>query len=355
MSSGGSVRGAAARGAQPRDAARGAAAPITPVGLHYLLIHYDIPAVDAATLAARDRRAASSGRCRCRWTTCARARRVERAVTMECAGNGRALLRAAAGSASRGCPRRSARPSGPACALAPLLEEAGLARRRRRGRLHRARPRHRGRRRAGLRSAACRSTEALASDVAARLRDERRAAAAAARLPAAAGRARLVRDGEREVAGADHASSTEPFDGYQQAHGYRVPRATRTTRATPVTRIVPRALMVPPGHPRLPRRASASSRPARCALDGPRLVGLGADRARRGQRRRRRDVGATAELGDRARPAAPGAAGASRGTPTPGEHVLCCRARDATGNVAAARRRPGTSAATRTTRSSASR
>ena len=31
--------------------------PVTPVGLHYLLIHYDIPAVDAGALAARRRRA----------------------------------------------------------------------------------------------------------------------------------------------------------------------------------------------------------------------------------------------------------------------------------------------------------
>src|SRR3954454_3255855 len=65
--------------------------PITPLGLHYLLIHYDIPAVDAgawrlevagcvarpgelslAELQARERVAAP--------------------VTMECAGNGRAAL-----------------------------------------------------------------------------------------------------------------------------------------------------------------------------------------------------------------------------------------------------------------------
>src|SRR3954453_17343439 len=65
--------------------------PITPVGLHYLLIHFDIPAVDAAMwrleigglverplvltldhLKAREQRTL--------------------AVTLECAGNGRALL-----------------------------------------------------------------------------------------------------------------------------------------------------------------------------------------------------------------------------------------------------------------------
>ena len=46
--------------------------PITPVGLHYLLVHYDIPAVDPATLAARARRRRRSGRCRSRSPTCGR-------------------------------------------------------------------------------------------------------------------------------------------------------------------------------------------------------------------------------------------------------------------------------------------
>ena len=36
--------------------------PVTPPGLHYLLIHYDIPAVDAAGFAARRSTGASSGR-----------------------------------------------------------------------------------------------------------------------------------------------------------------------------------------------------------------------------------------------------------------------------------------------------
>ena len=36
--------------------------PVTPVGLHYLLIHYDIPAVDPGDVAARGRRRRASGR-----------------------------------------------------------------------------------------------------------------------------------------------------------------------------------------------------------------------------------------------------------------------------------------------------
>ena len=85
--------------------------PVTPAGLHYLLIHYDIPAVDPAefaltvegrvsrplTLSLDDLRARPA---------------VELEVTMECAGNGRALLPAPGRSASRGSPRRSAPPPG---------------------------------------------------------------------------------------------------------------------------------------------------------------------------------------------------------------------------------------------------
>ena len=82
------LRLAARNHAMPLEALRW---PITPVGLHYLLIHYDVPLVEPAAFQLdiggavarplaltlddlRDRPA------------------VEVAVTMECAGNGRALL-----------------------------------------------------------------------------------------------------------------------------------------------------------------------------------------------------------------------------------------------------------------------
>ena len=84
------VDGAPARGAEPRDAARGAALADHAGGLHYLLIHYDVPLVDPAgwrlevggaveplRLALDELRARPD---------------VELAATMECAGNGRALL-----------------------------------------------------------------------------------------------------------------------------------------------------------------------------------------------------------------------------------------------------------------------
>src|SRR3954453_3254313 len=64
---------------------------ITPIGLHYLLIHFDIPAVDAATwrleIGGRVHRPLSLALDDLR----DRASRTL-TVTLECAGNGRALL-----------------------------------------------------------------------------------------------------------------------------------------------------------------------------------------------------------------------------------------------------------------------
>ena len=96
---------------------------ITPIGLHYLLVHYDIPVVDPATW-----RLGIEGR-----TTLTlslddlRAREAVTApVTMECAGNGRAMLE----------PRPISQPwlaeaigtaEWTGVRLKPLLEEAGLA------------------------------------------------------------------------------------------------------------------------------------------------------------------------------------------------------------------------------------
>jgi len=97
---------------------------VTPAGLHYLLIHYDIPDVDAAAF-----RLSVEGHVERPLTLTldeVRARpAITAQVTLECAGNGRALLapraisqpwlRGAVGSAEwTGTP------------LAPLLEEAGL-------------------------------------------------------------------------------------------------------------------------------------------------------------------------------------------------------------------------------------
>lgn len=98
---------------------------ITPLGAHYLLTHYDIPAVDASTWRldigglVRSPVSMSLGELQAR-------DRVSRTVTMECAGNGRARLD----------PRPVSQPwlheavgtmTWTGTPLAPILREAGLA------------------------------------------------------------------------------------------------------------------------------------------------------------------------------------------------------------------------------------
>ena len=82
------LRLAARNHAMPLEALRW---PITPAGLHYLLIHYDVPLVDPASFrldvggAVEHELSLTLDELRARPS-------VEVAVTMECAGNGRALL-----------------------------------------------------------------------------------------------------------------------------------------------------------------------------------------------------------------------------------------------------------------------
>jgi DMSO/TMAO reductase YedYZ molybdopterin-dependent catalytic subunit len=98
--------------------------PITPVGLHYLLIHYDIPAVDPASfrleIGGRVERALTLSLDDLRGR-----QQVTLPVTMECAGNGRA----------RFSPRWISQPwlteavgtgEWTGTPLAPLLQEAGV-------------------------------------------------------------------------------------------------------------------------------------------------------------------------------------------------------------------------------------
>jgi DMSO/TMAO reductase YedYZ molybdopterin-dependent catalytic subunit len=114
------LRLAARNHALPLEALRH---PITPAGLHYLLIHYDIPDVDPANFrlevggAVERPLSLSLDDLRTR-------DRVAEPITFECAGNGRALLE----------PRPVSQPwlteavgtaEWAGAALAPLLEEAG--------------------------------------------------------------------------------------------------------------------------------------------------------------------------------------------------------------------------------------
>jgi DMSO/TMAO reductase YedYZ molybdopterin-dependent catalytic subunit len=203
--------------------------PVTPVGLHYLLIHYDVPAVDAdawrLTIHGERELELSLDELRARPAA-------EHTVTMECAGNGRArleprpvsqpwLLEAVGTARWRGTP------------LAAAAGGRGRSGRHGRGALHRARPRRRGRGGAGL-PAALQLDDALRGEVLLAYEMNGAPLAAAARLPAPPGRPRLVRDDEREVALADRAPSTRrsPATSSRGRTGCARPRTRRASRST---------------------------------------------------------------------------------------------------------------------------
>jgi len=299
--------------------------PLTPLGLHYLLIHYDIPQVDAdawrlevggrverpMTLSLDDLKARE---------------RVDVAVTMECAGNGRAALE----------PRPVSQPwlngavgtaKWTGTPLEPLLREAGLA----------AdalevlftgldRGVEGGEPQAYERSLTL--SEALDGEaiLAWAINDTP--------LPPQHGfPLRLVVPGWYGMTNVKWLARITvldaPFEGYQQMHGYRM-RRSEDELGEPVTRMVPRALMLPPGVPDfMTRKRFVPAGPNR--LEGRAWSGLGPITRVEVSA----DGGASwedAELGE-----APGPH-AWRGwsfawEAAPGEHELCCRATDAAGNA----------------------
>ena len=237
---------------------------LTPIGLHYLLDPLRHPGGRSGRLAAADRR-------RRRAAADALARRPAR-PRRRCTRAGHAGVRrqrpGAAGAAAaqpavarRGDRHRRVDAASP---LGAAARGGRAARRRRRDALHRPGPRHRGRRRAGL-PAQPPARRGARARRAARLRDERRAAPAAARLPAAPGDRPAGTAWRTSNGCARSRRSTEPFDGYQQTVGYRMYDADGVAGA-PVTRIMPRSLTVPPGIPDfLDARAHGRSRPLRPA------------------------------------------------------------------------------------------
>jgi sulfane dehydrogenase subunit SoxC len=297
--------------------------PVTPVGLHYLLIHYDIPDVDLATwrlrVGGRVRRPLELSLDDLRMRPA-----VTRAVTMECAGNGRALLEPhvvsqpwlteAVGTAEwTGVPVRD------------LLEEAGVED-------DAVEVLFTGLDRGvegGVEQYYQRSLpleEALDGPLLAY-------GINGMPLPPQHGfPLRLVVPGWYGMTSVKWLASVElldePFAGYQQAVGYRM-RAHEDDPGTPVTRIMPRALMAPPGIPDfMTRRRHLDAGP--CTLQGRAWSGWGPIESVEVSV----DGGATwapAELGDEPPP------GAWRGwaftwDAEPGEHELCARASDAAGN-----------------------
>lgn len=216
---------------------------VTPLGLHYLLTHYDIPDVDPATfrlsLGGLVERPLSLSIEQLRSRP-----RVSAAVTLECAGNGRARLRPRPVSQpwlneAVGTMRWTGTP------LAPLLREAGLS-----GRAvdvvftgvdHGI---ERGEEQDYARGLPLR--EALRDDVL--LAYE---ANDVPLLPQHGFPLRLIVPGWYGMAHVKWLQSIEvvdtPFDGYQQ-RGYSLRQETGETGIA-LTRIDPRALMAPPGFP----------------------------------------------------------------------------------------------------------
>jgi sulfane dehydrogenase subunit SoxC len=223
--------------------------PVTPTGLHYLLTHYDIPLVDAAEwrlhVTGRVGRELELSLDEIASRPFARAR-----VTMECAGNGRALL----------APRPMSQPwlaeaVGTAewggTPLGPLLEEAGILDdavevlftgldRGVEGEIEQSYER------------SLPLAEALRDDVLLAFEINGRPLPPQHGFPL-----RLVVPGWYGMANVKWVARItvldQPFDGYQQRRSYRL-RQEEGEEGEPLTRMLPRALMVPPGIPEFPTR-----------------------------------------------------------------------------------------------------
>jgi DMSO/TMAO reductase YedYZ molybdopterin-dependent catalytic subunit len=298
---------------------------LTPVGLHYLLIHYDVPVVDAAawrleigghvaepltlTLAALQARPA-----------------VTQTVTMECAGNGRAAIQ----------PRLLSQPwlleavgtaEWTGVALRDVLDEAGV--------LDGAvevvfsgldRGVEGGVRQRYERSLTLEELGRGDAMLAYEMNGQP--------LPPQHGfPLRLVVPGWYGMTSVKWLSQmtavTVPFDGYQQTRAYRL-RSSEDDPGTPVTLMMPRSLMVPPGIPDFfTRRRHVEV--GEHVLEGRAWSGWGLiERVQVSD-----DAGESwtdAELGEQAGPHA-WCSWSSPWSAVAGEHVLCCRAEDGAGNV----------------------
>jgi DMSO/TMAO reductase YedYZ molybdopterin-dependent catalytic subunit len=308
--------------------------PVTPIGLHYVLVHYDIPVVDPATW-------------RVRLTGCVdrpleltlddlrSMPTVTRTVTMECAGNGRALLD----------PRPTSQPwlheavgtgEWTGVRLEDVLDEAGVADAAVEVVLTGADRGIEG----GVEQAYQRSLGV----------EEARSSGAILALllngvplpPQHGFPVRAVVPGWYGMTNvkwlAEIAVVDAPFTGYQQATSYRL-RQTEDEAGVPVTRMAPRSLMVPPGIPDFFTRVRTVTA-GDCELVGRAWSGFGDIAAVEVST----DGGLTwgpAEVGQAAGPAEVGqAADAAMWVgwrfgwrAEPGEHELRCRATDTAGNT----------------------
>ncbi len=300
--------------------------PVTPTGLHYLLIHYDIPVVDGERwrleVGGEVRRPLSltAGDLRGRDA-------VEVCSTMECAGNGRArfepmpasqpwLLEAVGTACWRGVPLRS------------VLEEAGLGDRA-------VEILFTGLDR-GIEGGVEQSYQRSLS-VSEAMREEVLLAYEmnGAPLPPQHGfPLRLVVPGWYGMTNVKWLSAVtvldRPFEGYQQDHSYRL-RSDEQDPGTPLTRMLPRALMVPPGMPEFLTRERVLA-PGEHVLEGRAWSGHAAI----ARVEVSADGGGTWEPAETSREPDSPWAWCSWTYPwlaTEGRHTLCCRATDEAGNA----------------------
>jgi sulfane dehydrogenase subunit SoxC len=298
--------------------------PVTPVGLHYLLTHYDIPAVDPATWRLR-----VGGHVAREFSLSLEELQARPAVrlpvTMECAGNGRArlsprpvsqpwLLEAVGTAEWGGTPLR------------PLLEQAGL-------RDGAAEVLFSGLDRGVEAEVEQRFERSLAVGDA--LRDDVLLAweVNGQPLPPQHGfPLRLVVPGWYGMASVKWLGEItvldRPYDGYQQRWAYRL-RQDEDEDGVPLDVILPRALMVPPGIPDFMTRHRLLDRDS-CRLEGRAWSGRGrvvaVEVSVDGG-----ETWAAAELDEAPGPFAWSAWRFEWSPPGPGEYILCARARDAAG------------------------
>jgi DMSO/TMAO reductase YedYZ molybdopterin-dependent catalytic subunit len=299
---------------------------LTPVGLHYLLIHFDIPQVDAETWRLEIR-----GEVRDPLTLSLddvkQRPRASVACTLECAGNGRARL----------TPRPLSQPwleeavgnaEWTGTPLAPLLEEAGVEDaavevlftgldRGIQGEVEHAYER-------SLPLAEARRPEVL---LAYEVNGQP--------LPPQHGfPLRLIVPGWYGMTHVKWLEGitvlSEPFEGYQQVKQYRT-KQSEDELGDPVTRMLPRSLLIPPGIPDFPDRRRFLA-PGPCTLEGRAWSGHGPVTS----------VEVTVDGGqswaDANLDEPTGEFGWRRWTydwddVEPGDYELCSRATDAAGNV----------------------
>jgi DMSO/TMAO reductase YedYZ molybdopterin-dependent catalytic subunit len=300
--------------------------PITPIGMHYLLIHFDIPAVDAATW-----RLQVGGKVVGPLTLTlddvkARPARTQ-PVTLECAGNGRALFTPRAAASQPWLLEAVGTGEWTGTPLGPILEEAGVAD-------------------SAVEVVFTGLDRGVQGDVeqlyewslplAEAMREEVLLAYElnGRPLPPQHGfPVRLLVPGWYGMANVKWLQAItvvdEPFEGWQQTVSYRL-KSSEEDPGTPVTRILPRSLMVPPGFPDFMTRT--------------RFVEAGAVRVQGRAWSGRAPIESVQFSADGGRSwhdaelEQPLADFAWRGwsfewQAEPGEHELCCRAVDAAGNA----------------------